>query len=148
MGFINPASLETPNLIEVVGSESGSVSGELIISTDGKTMIFKPFQKFFPNETGDFLTQVHFQSLAVNAIHRHIMTIHALVRKTEQQRSNKAKSAAFLLRMLRSKAKKISSLFLIRNSVTIQRLVQILDKMLNRFFTNQRKSFSIVIHAP
>ena len=50
-GFINPTSLETPNLIRVVGDKSGLVSGELILSTEGKTVIFKPFAKFQPDET-------------------------------------------------------------------------------------------------
>jgi hypothetical protein len=34
-----------------MGTESGWVSGELILSTDDKTVIFKPYQKFAPGET-------------------------------------------------------------------------------------------------
>ncbi len=49
--LINGSSLEMPNLIRVVGDKSGLVSGELILSTEGKTVIFKPFAKFQPDET-------------------------------------------------------------------------------------------------
>ena len=49
--FINQSSLETPNLIRVVGDKSGVVPGDIIISTDGKTVIFKPYQIFQPDET-------------------------------------------------------------------------------------------------
>lgn len=49
--LINGSSLETPDLIHVVGTKSGEVSGELILSTEDKTVIFKPFEKFQPDET-------------------------------------------------------------------------------------------------
>ncbi len=48
--LINLSSLETPNLISVVGNKSGNVDGEIILSTEGKTVIFKPFKKFQPDE--------------------------------------------------------------------------------------------------
>ena len=49
--FVKQASLDTPNLIEVIGNSSGLIKGDLIVSTDGKTIIFKPSQKFAPGET-------------------------------------------------------------------------------------------------
>jgi hypothetical protein len=49
--FINQSSLEIPNLIRVVGDKSGVMPGDIIISTDGKTVIFKPYQVFQPDET-------------------------------------------------------------------------------------------------
>ena len=39
------------NNITVVGSVSGDHFGELILSDDGKTIIFKPYEKFYPAET-------------------------------------------------------------------------------------------------
>ncbi|MFC2084272.1 aryl-sulfate sulfotransferase [Bacteroidota bacterium] len=47
--FIDDASL-SENSIKVVGSKSGIISGEIILSTDQKTVIFKPDKKFAPNE--------------------------------------------------------------------------------------------------
>jgi hypothetical protein len=47
---IDPACLSKQNLIEVSGSKSGRISGEIILSSDGKTVIFKPDQKFEPSE--------------------------------------------------------------------------------------------------
>ncbi|MCZ6703179.1 MAG: hypothetical protein O6940_09070, partial [Ignavibacteria bacterium] len=39
------------NSITVVGSLSGDHFGELILSDDGKTIIFTPYEKFYPAET-------------------------------------------------------------------------------------------------
>ena len=44
------ASAISENLITVNGSVSGDVNGDLIISRDQKTIIFKPYQKFAYNE--------------------------------------------------------------------------------------------------
>jgi len=48
---IDLSSASVSGLIEVTGSESGPVSGETVLSSDGKTVIFKPYQKFLPEET-------------------------------------------------------------------------------------------------
>ncbi|MEJ2636436.1 MAG: aryl-sulfate sulfotransferase [Calditrichia bacterium] len=48
--YIDPGSLSSPDLIQVTGTKSGQISGKLILSTDGKTVIFDPNQKFNPNE--------------------------------------------------------------------------------------------------
>jgi len=39
------------DFISVIGSKSGKISGNLILSTDEKTIIFKPDAKFEPGET-------------------------------------------------------------------------------------------------
>ncbi|GJQ64515.1 MAG: hypothetical protein SCALA702_35680 [Melioribacteraceae bacterium] len=46
---ISPASL-SEELIEVTGSISGGISGELKLSTDGKTLLFNPYEKYAPGE--------------------------------------------------------------------------------------------------
>ena len=69
--FINPASLETPNLLQVTGSRSGQVSGELIISTDGKTVIFKPTQKFLPDETVQVTLNEGLRTLSDDVLPKH-----------------------------------------------------------------------------
>jgi len=40
----------TQNSIEAKGSKSGKIKGEVILSSDRKTLIFKPTQKLLPNE--------------------------------------------------------------------------------------------------
>jgi hypothetical protein len=47
---IDPGSLLDPDLILVVGSVSGPVSGHIILSSDEKTVIFKPDFLFAPDE--------------------------------------------------------------------------------------------------
>jgi hypothetical protein len=47
---INSSTLDQDRVI-VKGSQSGLIPGELILSTDNKTIIFKPFNKFVPDET-------------------------------------------------------------------------------------------------
>ncbi|MCH6575270.1 MAG: aryl-sulfate sulfotransferase, partial [Bacteroidetes bacterium] len=49
--LINAASLFGTNIIKVVGSVSGTHAGTLILSDDGKTIIFKPYEKFSYGET-------------------------------------------------------------------------------------------------
>jgi len=49
--LINEASLSRSNIIKVIGSESGTHTGSLILSDDGKTIIFKPHKKFSYGET-------------------------------------------------------------------------------------------------
>jgi len=49
--LINEASLFGTNIIKVIGSESGTHAGRLILSDDGKTIIFKPYEKFYYGET-------------------------------------------------------------------------------------------------
>lgn len=44
--LINEASLSQSNIIKIIGSESGTHTGSLILSDDGKTIIFKPYEKF------------------------------------------------------------------------------------------------------
>jgi hypothetical protein len=46
---INPSTLNT-DLFTVIGDKSGRHSGEVIISSDGKTIIFKPVSKYAPGE--------------------------------------------------------------------------------------------------
>jgi hypothetical protein len=48
--FLDPASLLEQNLLHVVGSQSGEINGQKILSTDGKTLIFKPDRFFSPGE--------------------------------------------------------------------------------------------------
>lgn len=50
--FIDAASLDR-NDISVTGNLSGNIDGELILSSDNKTLIFKPFQKFQAGEEVD-----------------------------------------------------------------------------------------------
>ena len=47
---IDLSSIGKPGLIKVTGSLSGNIDGEVILSRDGKTLIFKPYSKFQPNE--------------------------------------------------------------------------------------------------
>jgi hypothetical protein len=47
---IDPGTLHATNLVQVGGSISGPVSGQIILSSDGKTVIFKPDILFAPNE--------------------------------------------------------------------------------------------------
>ncbi len=49
--LINEASLFGTDIIKVIGSESGTHAGTLILSDDGKTIIFKPYEKFSYGET-------------------------------------------------------------------------------------------------
>jgi len=49
--LINAATLFGTNIIKVVGSVSGTHAGTLILSDDGKTIIFKPYEKFSYGET-------------------------------------------------------------------------------------------------
>ncbi|GBD88268.1 arylsulfotransferase [bacterium BMS3Abin03] len=49
-GLINKATLYRNDLVEAVGSKSGKHYGELILSDDGKTIIFKPGRKFIKGE--------------------------------------------------------------------------------------------------
>jgi len=44
--LINEASLFGTSIINVFGSKSGAHTGTLILSDDGKTIIFKPYEKF------------------------------------------------------------------------------------------------------
>ncbi len=48
--FIDKASLSAPSLFKVVGSKSGIHSGTIILSSDGKTVIFKPNNLFSAGE--------------------------------------------------------------------------------------------------
>lgn len=50
-GLIEESSLHTPLLFEVNGSESGGHDGEVILSDDQKTVIFKPYTPFLAAET-------------------------------------------------------------------------------------------------
>lgn len=47
---INPASLDE-DYISVSGTISGEINGELILARDGRTIIFRPEQKYYPGET-------------------------------------------------------------------------------------------------
>jgi len=47
---LDPVSAFGDNLIEVQGSQSGKVSGQAILSSDGKTLIFKSDNQFSPGE--------------------------------------------------------------------------------------------------
>jgi len=49
--LINEASLIGTSIINVFGSKSGAHAGTLILSDDGKTIIFKPYEKFSYGET-------------------------------------------------------------------------------------------------
>lgn len=49
--LINEASLFGTDIIKVIGSESGTHAGTLILSDDGKTIIFRPYEKFSYGET-------------------------------------------------------------------------------------------------
>ncbi|MCH8034124.1 MAG: aryl-sulfate sulfotransferase [Bacteroidetes bacterium] len=49
--LINAASLFGTNIIKVIGSKSGTHAGKLILSDDGKTIIFKPYKNFTYSET-------------------------------------------------------------------------------------------------
>ena len=49
--LINEASLFGTSIINVFGSKSGAHTGTLILSDDGKTIIFKPYEKFPYGET-------------------------------------------------------------------------------------------------
>jgi len=49
--LINEASLFGTSIIDVIGSMSGAHAGTLILSDDGKTIIFKPYEKFSFGET-------------------------------------------------------------------------------------------------
>jgi len=49
--LINEASLFGNSIINVFGSKSGAHTGTLILSDDGKTIIFKPYEKFSYGET-------------------------------------------------------------------------------------------------
>ncbi len=49
-GFVSESELASPGLISVTGSISGQIDGNVILSSDGKTVIFKPVQKFEPSE--------------------------------------------------------------------------------------------------
>jgi hypothetical protein len=48
--LIDRSSLTNPDLIHVQGSVNGRLKGQIILSTDGKTIIFKPDQPFAPSE--------------------------------------------------------------------------------------------------
>jgi len=52
--LINASSLFETNIIKVIGSSSGTHTGTLILSDDGKTIIFKPHEKFSYGETINF----------------------------------------------------------------------------------------------
>jgi hypothetical protein len=47
---IDPGNLSNPYIIEVVGSLSGTHTGELLLSDDEKTVVFNPHLPFEPNE--------------------------------------------------------------------------------------------------
>ena len=49
--FIDASSLNKINLIQVTGSQSGSHSGNLVLSDDGKTILFNPDESFAASET-------------------------------------------------------------------------------------------------
>lgn len=48
--LLDPASAFEEDLVEVKGSKSGKVTGHIVISSDGKTLIFKPDSRFNPGE--------------------------------------------------------------------------------------------------
>ena len=48
--LINEASLFESSVINVIGSGSGTHSGSLLLADDGKTIIFKPHEKFYYGE--------------------------------------------------------------------------------------------------
>jgi len=48
---IDPSNLSHPTIIQVVGSQSGTHTGELLLSDDEKTIVFNPHLPFEPNET-------------------------------------------------------------------------------------------------
>lgn len=48
--FIDQSSLSVNNLITLTGSQSGLHKGELILSDDGKTIVFNPYQPFAAGE--------------------------------------------------------------------------------------------------
>jgi hypothetical protein len=52
--LINESSLFESGIIKVIGSLSGTHAGTLILSDDGKTIIFKPHEKFSYGETINF----------------------------------------------------------------------------------------------
>lgn len=47
---IDQSSLQS-GLIRVTGTKSGAVDGRIVLSTDGKTILFQPDQAFLPNES-------------------------------------------------------------------------------------------------
>ncbi len=47
---IDAASLNVDDLFTVTGSSSGQMSGRVVLSTDGKTVLFKPDTRFGPDE--------------------------------------------------------------------------------------------------
>jgi hypothetical protein len=49
--IMDPASVNNPDAILVTGSKSGKVPGEIVLSSDKQTVIFKPSHKFEPDET-------------------------------------------------------------------------------------------------
>ena len=52
---ISPATLISDDVISVQGTQSGSIAGELILSTDGRTIIFEPDHSFAPGERVDVI---------------------------------------------------------------------------------------------
>lgn len=50
---LDKSCLTKPNLMTVHGSENGIYQGQLVLSSDNKTLVFKPDQLFQPNETID-----------------------------------------------------------------------------------------------
>ncbi|RKY97628.1 MAG: hypothetical protein DRQ13_04450 [Ignavibacteriae bacterium] len=49
--FIEQSSLNAEDLLQVIGSKSGKHLGDLILSDDGKTVVFNPYKPFAAGET-------------------------------------------------------------------------------------------------
>ena len=49
--FIEQSSLNTEDLLQVIGSKSGKHLGDLILSDDGKTVVFNPYKPFAAGES-------------------------------------------------------------------------------------------------
>lgn len=49
--FMDPSCVNNSEAIQVTGSKSGKISGVIVLSSDKQTMIFKPSNKFEPDET-------------------------------------------------------------------------------------------------
>jgi len=49
--LLNPTSIYNSGAIQISGTKSGKINGEIILSSDKKTLIFKPSKKFEADET-------------------------------------------------------------------------------------------------
>lgn len=68
---IDPTCLSVGDLVTVRGSLSGTVAGDIVLSSDTRTVIFKPHGRFQPGETVTVTIGTGFRSSAGRALPRH-----------------------------------------------------------------------------